>query len=56
MTMHYGGMVITVVPSVRLRRQNTSSGCATTARRQGTLGDIAGESLALAHLPMASEF
>ena len=40
MMMHYGGTVITVVPSGRLRRQNTFLGCATNARRQGTLGDI----------------
>ena len=40
MMMYYGGTVITVVLSIRLRRQNTFLGCATTARRQGTLGDI----------------
>ena len=40
MTMHYGGIVITVEPSIRLRRLNTFFGCATTARRQGMLGDI----------------
>ena len=40
MTMHYGGMVINVVPSIRLRKQNTFLWCATTARRQGMLGDI----------------
>ena len=40
MMTHYGGTAITVVPSGRLRRQNTSLGCAITARKQGIPDDI----------------
>ena len=38
--MCYGGTVITVVLSIRLRRQNTFSGCATTEPLRHALQEI----------------